>query len=150
LRLAQAGRPERRAGGSLRHAGRSGATPAACRAAGDRAGLCQVPGVGERAARRRHPPAHAEARRAFARDPGRARLRRRRDRRSPEEPRGGRRLMAERRNLVWPIVLITVGLLFLAYNLGYLRYSELREIIGTWWPLILIGLGIGGLLQRKQ
>ena len=58
--------------------------------------------------------------------------------------------MAERRNLVWPIVLIAVGLLFLAYNLGYLKYSELKDIIGTWWPLILIGLGIGGLLQRKQ
>jgi hypothetical protein len=57
--------------------------------------------------------------------------------------------MAERRNLVWPSVLIVAGLLFLAYNLGYLRFSELKDIIGTWWPLILIALGIGGLLQRK-
>src|SRR5262249_44098653 len=149
LRLAQAGRPERRAGGSLRHAGRSGATPAACRAAGDRAGLRQVPGVGERPARRRHPPAHAEARRALARDPGRARLRRRADRRFPEGPRGGRRLMPNPRNLVRPIVLIAVGMLFLAYNLGYLRFAELRGLIGTWWPLILIGLGIAGLLGKR-
>ena len=58
--------------------------------------------------------------------------------------------MAEPRNLVWPIVLIVVGLLFLAYNLGYLKYTELREIIGTWWPLILIGLGIAGLVQHRR
>jgi len=58
--------------------------------------------------------------------------------------------MPEPRNLVWPIVLIVVGLLFLAYNLGYLRYAELKEIIGTWWPLILIALGIAGLVQQKK
>lgn len=58
--------------------------------------------------------------------------------------------MAEPRKLVWPIVLIIVGLLFLAYNLGYLRFSELKDIIGTWWPLILIALGIAGLLQLKR
>jgi len=58
--------------------------------------------------------------------------------------------MAEPRNLVWPIVLIVVGLLFLAYNLGYLRYVELKEIIGTWWPLILIALGVAGLVQQRR
>jgi hypothetical protein len=58
--------------------------------------------------------------------------------------------MAERRNLVWPIVLIVVGLLFLGYNLGYLRFSELKDIIGTWWPLILIALGVAGLVQYRR
>ena len=58
--------------------------------------------------------------------------------------------MAQARKLVWPIVLIIVGLLFLAYNLGYLRFSELKDIIGTWWPLILIALGVAGLLQLKR
>jgi hypothetical protein len=58
--------------------------------------------------------------------------------------------MADRRNLVWPIVLIVVGLLFLGYNLGYLRFSELKDIIGTWWPLILIALGIAGLVQYRK
>jgi hypothetical protein len=57
--------------------------------------------------------------------------------------------MAERRNLVWPIALIAVGVLFLAYNLGYLKFSELKDIIGTWWPLILVGLGIVGLLGKR-
>jgi cell wall-active antibiotic response 4TMS protein YvqF len=58
--------------------------------------------------------------------------------------------MPDARNLVWPIVLILVGILFLAYNLGYLKFSELKDIIGTWWPVILIALGIGGLWQRKR
>jgi hypothetical protein len=58
--------------------------------------------------------------------------------------------MADRRNLVWPIVLIVVGLLFLGYNLGYLRFSELKDIIGTWWPLILIALGLAGLVQYRK
>jgi hypothetical protein len=58
--------------------------------------------------------------------------------------------MAERKNLVWPIVLIVVGLLFLGYNLGYLRFSELKDIIGTWWPLILIALGVAGLVQQRK
>jgi hypothetical protein len=53
------------------------------------------------------------------------------------------------RRLVWPIILIVLGILFLAHNLGYLKYVELKEIIGTWWPLILIALGIGGLLGKK-
>jgi hypothetical protein len=57
---------------------------------------------------------------------------------------------AERRNLVWPIVLIVLGLLFLAYNLGYLKFSELKDIVGTWWPLILIALGIVGLAQQRK
>jgi hypothetical protein len=58
--------------------------------------------------------------------------------------------MADRKNLVWPIVLIVIGLLFLGYNLGYLKYSELKDIIGTWWPLILIALGIAGLVQYRK
>jgi len=56
----------------------------------------------------------------------------------------------DNRNIVWPIVLIVVGVLFLAYNLGYLQFAQLKDLIGTWWPLILIALGIGGLLQRKK
>jgi hypothetical protein len=58
--------------------------------------------------------------------------------------------MADRRNLVWPMTLIVVGVLFLAYNLGYLQFAQLKDIIGTWWPVILIALGIGGLLQRSR
>ncbi|HEY7242137.1 MAG TPA: DUF5668 domain-containing protein [Burkholderiales bacterium] len=57
--------------------------------------------------------------------------------------------MADRRKLVWPVTLIVVGVLFLAYNLGYLKFSELKDIIGTWWPLILIGLGVAGIISKS-
>jgi hypothetical protein len=53
------------------------------------------------------------------------------------------------RRIVWPITLIVVGVLFLAYNLGYLRFAQVADLIGTWWPVVLIALGIGGLLQRR-
>jgi len=39
------------------------------------------------------------------------------------------------------IVLIVVGCVALAQNLGYLDVS-LIQLIRIWWPLILIGLGI--------
>ena len=54
------------------------------------------------------------------------------------------------RNVVWPVTLIVVGLLFLAYNLGYIRFAELKDIISTWWPVILIALGLAGLAQRYK
>ncbi len=39
------------------------------------------------------------------------------------------------------IVLILVGGIALAHNLGYLHVN-LAHLIRTWWPLILIVLGI--------
>src|SRR3954465_12729213 len=79
---------ERRPGGPLRHARRGGEASAARRARGNRARPRQVSGGGQRAARRPPPCRHAEARRALARDPGGARLRRRRHRRVAQESRG--------------------------------------------------------------
>ena len=40
------------------------------------------------------------------------------------------------------IVLIVVGVLALAHNLGYLNIN-LAHLIRTWWPLVLIIIGIG-------
>ena len=54
------------------------------------------------------------------------------------------------RNIVWPVTLIVVGLLFLAYNLGYLQFAQLKDIIGTGGPVILIALGVAGLVQRGR
>lgn len=51
---------------------------------------------------------------------------------------------------VWPLVLIVIGLAFLAINLGVVSSVELRRILGTWWPLILIALGIAGLARRTR
>ena len=39
------------------------------------------------------------------------------------------------------IVLIVIGTFFLLTNLGLVDIS-LREVFRTWWPLILIGVGI--------
>ncbi len=57
---------------------------------------------------------------------------------------------ASSRNIVFPVVLIIVGLLFLAHNLGYIGFAQLRELIGTWWPLILIAVGVTGLMNRGK
>ena len=56
----------------------------------------------------------------------------------------------EGRRIVWPIVLIVVGLLFLASNLGYLQWGDLRQFLATWWPLILIAIGVEQLLRRMK
>ena len=40
------------------------------------------------------------------------------------------------------LVLIIVGAIALAHNLGYLNFN-LAYLIRTWWPLALIALGIG-------
>ena len=39
------------------------------------------------------------------------------------------------------IVLIVIGTFFLLSNLGLINIS-LRELFHTWWPLILIALGV--------
>jgi hypothetical protein len=54
------------------------------------------------------------------------------------------------RNIVWPIVLIALGLLFLAHNLDYIPFARVKHILATWWPAILIAVGIGGLIGRNK
>jgi len=56
----------------------------------------------------------------------------------------------ERDSIVWPVVLIVLGLLFLAHNLEFLQWRQLRELLATWWPLILIALGIAQLARRRR
>ena len=58
--------------------------------------------------------------------------------------------MNNRDTLVMPVVLIVLGLLFLAHNLDFIQWRQLREILGTWWPLILIAVGVGQLARRKK
>ena len=54
------------------------------------------------------------------------------------------------RNLVWPIVLIVLGVLFLLHNLDFIPFSRVKHILATWWPVILIALGLGALLGRGK
>jgi len=59
-------------------------------------------------------------------------------------------MASEGRRIVWPIILIVVGLLFLASNLGYLQWHELRNFLATWWPVILIAIGVEQLVRRMK
>ena len=46
------------------------------------------------------------------------------------------------RGNVFAIVLVIAGVLLLAANLGLL-HLDLAEIARTWWPVVLILLGVG-------
>ena len=59
-------------------------------------------------------------------------------------------MAGEGRRIIWPIILVVVGALFLASNLGYLQWGELRGVLATWWPLILIAIGIEHLVRRLK
>lgn len=45
------------------------------------------------------------------------------------------------------IVLILVGSYFLLSNLGLINVS-MREIIATWWPAVLIALGVSMFVRQ--
>jgi lipopolysaccharide export LptBFGC system permease protein LptF len=59
-------------------------------------------------------------------------------------------MASEGKRIVWPIILVVVGALFLASNLGYLQWGELRSVLATWWPLILIAIGLEQLVRRMK
>jgi hypothetical protein len=48
--------------------------------------------------------------------------------------------------MVGAVLLIVLGGLFLASNLGYLPH--LGELLRVWWPLILIVVGVAMLSRR--
>jgi hypothetical protein len=58
-------------------------------------------------------------------------------------------MAGEGKRVIFPVILIVLGVLFLASNLGFLHWAQLREFIGTWWPLILIAIGIEHLIRRR-
>lgn len=53
------------------------------------------------------------------------------------------------KNLIAALVLIALGVLFLAKNLGYTDLG-LGRLISTWWPVILILVGISLLLRDRN
>ena len=50
--------------------------------------------------------------------------------------------------IVAPVILIAIGILFLLKNLG-LADLDLGRLLSTWWPAILIVLGISLLIKRN-
>jgi Domain of unknown function (DUF5668) len=51
------------------------------------------------------------------------------------------------RSLAGPLILITIGTLFLIQNLTHINIFRL---FWTYWPLLLIGIGISKLLEYFQ
>lgn len=51
--------------------------------------------------------------------------------------------------LIWPLVLIAIGALFLVDNLSGGTFDA-GDLIARWWPLILIALGVGVLLDTVR
>ena len=51
-------------------------------------------------------------------------------------------------NVVSALILIVLGLFFLARNLGWID-GTLWGLVATWWPVILVAVGIGMLFKRK-
>ena len=50
-------------------------------------------------------------------------------------------------NIVGALVLVVIGTLFLLNNLGYTNMS-LGKLLMTWWPAVLIVVGLGMLFKR--
>jgi len=52
-------------------------------------------------------------------------------------------------NLVPALILILVGMVFLAANLGLIK-GGIGAFFATWWPLVPLGTGIGLLFWRNK
>lgn len=65
----------------------------------------------------------------------------------PLPPYGLRKPM--RSNLIAALILIIVGLFFLAKNLGWIN-GNIGTMLATWWPAILVAVGIGMLFGRGK
>src|SRR6266446_2208864 len=50
------------------------------------------------------------------------------------------------RNLFWGVALVTIGVLILLDNLGV---ADFGEVVGTYWPLLVILWGVSILAGRK-
>lgn len=50
---------------------------------------------------------------------------------------------------VGPWILIFIGVVFLANNLGVLSLHELKPLLAKWWPAILIVVGVAGVLGLR-
>jgi hypothetical protein len=52
-------------------------------------------------------------------------------------------------SILWGLVFILLGLVLLLDCLGYMQF-DLGEFLHTWWPLVLIIIGLGILFDRPR
>jgi hypothetical protein len=52
-----------------------------------------------------------------------------------------------RKSILAPLIFIALGVLFLLHNFNLV--PNLGQLVAKWWPLILIGVGVGLLLKRR-
>lgn len=53
---------------------------------------------------------------------------------------------------LFPLVVVTVGAVFLAINMGLVPASEVKALVTTWWPVapILIGFSLLGTRRHRH
>lgn len=51
--------------------------------------------------------------------------------------------------MIGSIGLILIGAVLLAANLDLFSMRDLGHVLGTWWPGLLIAVGVAGLIKRK-
>lgn len=51
---------------------------------------------------------------------------------------------------IFPVLLIAFGSGLLLTKLGFLPGAEMRELFHTWWPALLVALGVSMLLFPRQ
>ncbi|MCP5266074.1 MAG: hypothetical protein H6934_08165 [Burkholderiaceae bacterium] len=49
-----------------------------------------------------------------------------------------------------PIVLILIGVVFLLDKLGYVPLHQLGPTLRSWWPVVLIVVGVAMLIRRRS
>jgi len=52
-----------------------------------------------------------------------------------------------RRSIIGPVILITIGVIFLLIHSGHMEGDHVWEWFGRWWPAILIAAGIGRMIE---
>jgi hypothetical protein len=52
-------------------------------------------------------------------------------------------------SMLWGLVFIALGVALLLERLGYMQF-DLGQFLHTWWPLILIIIGLGMLIDRPH
>jgi hypothetical protein len=52
-------------------------------------------------------------------------------------------------SIIWGLVFIALGVVLLLDRLGYMQF-DLGQFLHTWWPLVLIIIGLGMLFDRPH